>query len=165
MAGMKTFQYQLAFNVDKKGIEEAKTLLRQVQAAAQSDPFSKDLKEAEQAAKALSNILDSSWDNKLGQLNLDRFNKSITNAGYNINSLQKSLLKAPVSGQKAFEKLSLEILHTNTQLKNSSKFLDDMATSFSNTFKWGISSSFFNNLLGSFEKAYSYSKNLDTLFA
>lgn len=36
-----------------------------------------------------------------------------------------------------------------------------MATSLKNTIKWGISSSIFNNLSSSIQKAWSYAKNLD----
>ena len=36
-----------------------------------------------------------------------------------------------------------------------------MATSLKNTVKWGISSSIFNNMAGSIQKAWSYTKNLD----
>lgn len=37
-----------------------------------------------------------------------------------------------------------------------------MATSFKNTVKWGISSSLFNNLTGSLQKAWDYSVKLDS---
>jgi len=37
-----------------------------------------------------------------------------------------------------------------------------MATSMANTVKWGITSSIFNNITGSIQKAYYYAKDLDT---
>ena len=48
------------------------------------------------------------------------------------------------------------------QIKQSSKLLDDMATTFKNTVRYGISSSVFNNLSNSIQKAYNYTKALDT---
>jgi len=37
-----------------------------------------------------------------------------------------------------------------------------MATSMSNTVKWGITSSVFNNITGAIQKAYYYSKDLNS---
>jgi hypothetical protein len=37
-----------------------------------------------------------------------------------------------------------------------------MATSMANTVKWGITSSIFNNITGSIQKAFYYAKDLDT---
>ena len=46
--------------------------------------------------------------------------------------------------------------------KNTNKLLDAMATSMANTVKWGITSSIFNNITSQIQKAWSYSKSLDT---
>ena len=51
---------------------------------------------------------------------------------------------------------------TNTQIKQTNKLLNSMATSMANTVKWGITSSIFNNITGSIQKAWDYSLKLDS---
>ena len=166
MSMSKKFVYDLGFKLDRKGLDEAIAALRQVQAEAArqntSGIMEKQWKEASESASQLIDILGKSWNDKLGQLNLSTVNKEIKNTWKSVTNLQQSLTAAGTSGQLAFDKVSAQILHTNLQMRNSSKILDEMGQSFANTFKWGISSSVFNSLTGALGKAYSYAKNLDS---
>ena len=63
----------------------------------------------------------------------------------------------------AFNRLSQAILGTNQQIRQSSKALDSLFTTFKNTVRYGISSSVFNNMANSIQKAYAYRKQLDRL--
>ena len=56
----------------------------------------------------------------------------------------------------------MQVLNTNIQLKQTSQTLDQMAITLKNTVRFGISSSIFNNLTNSVQKAYDYSVKLDT---
>lgn len=56
----------------------------------------------------------------------------------------------------------MQVLNTNIQLKQTSQTLDKMAITLKNTIRYGISSSIFNNLTNSIQKAYDYSIKLDT---
>ena len=56
-----------------------------------------------------------------------------------------------IVGQSALRNLNTSLTTTTTQLKQSNKLLDDMATSFKNTVKWGISSSVWNTMTASLE--------------
>ena len=161
MSSIKKFTYDLGFKVDQRGIEEAKHALLSVQSAVQqsgTDQF----KQTEETAKQLNNILSKAWNGKLQQFNLNTVNKEIQKTWGSLAEVQKNLTAIGPVGQKAFDSFATEVLHTNTQLRNTSKFLDDMGQSFFNTVKWGISSSVFNTLTGSLEKAYGYAKNLDS---
>jgi hypothetical protein len=65
------------------------------------------------------------------------------------------------SGTAAYNSFARSVLNANVQLKQSSQLLDKMAITFKNTVRYGISSSVFNNLSNSVQKAYDYTVKLD----
>ena len=172
MANGGSIKYNIGFNVDKSGLNDAKAGLNElknsltnmqkdISQTASKTGMTKDLQEANKAAQQLGTILDNSWNNKLGQLNLDKVSQGIKNTYGNVNNLRTAMEKSGASGTAAFEKVMGSVLTTNTQLKQSSKLLDSMAQSFANTVKWGITSSIFNNFTSSVRKAWGYVKSLD----
>ncbi len=65
-------------------------------------------------------------------------------------------------GDKAFNRAARAVLNTNVNLKQSNKLLNDLATSMSNTVKWGITSGAFNTLTNSVRQVWNYSLKLDS---
>ena len=151
--------------LNKTSLASLRDALNEVQVAAQKASFqgelTNDLKAASQEAKKLSNIITQSWDMRLNQLNLSKFNDAIKSNYKTVEQLKTSLARGGEVGVNAYNKIASAAITTNIQIKKSSKLLDDMATSFSNTVKWGISSSVFNSLTSSLSQAYGYVKNLD----
>lgn len=158
--------FKVGFQTDRSGLNQITKALQQIQSQANrmssSNPLKTQFESAASAAKQLESIISGSWNDKLNQLNLNKFNQSIQTAYGGIDGLKNSLSQAGAAGNSAFNSLASEILHTNLQLKESNKLLDSMATSMANTVKWGITSSIFNNITGAIQKAYYYSKDLDT---
>ena len=158
-------RFNVGFQVDKTGLNEITKSLQQVQAQASKMSSSNQLKsqfnEAAAAAKQLESIVSGAWNDKLGQLNLDKLNQSIKNSYGGVQQLRTKLTQAGSSGNAAFNNLAHSVLNTNLQLIQSNKLLDDMATSMANTVKWGITSSIFNNITSSIQSAYYYAKDLD----
>ena len=165
MAG-GNINYTIGFKVDKTGLNQLKSSLQDVQKqinkAGQEGGLTKEFEEARDAAKQLEKILDSSWNNKLGQLNLNQVNKGIKETYGSVGELKKRLEQSGAVGSAAYNKVASSILNTNLQLRQSNKFLDSMAESMANTVKWGITSSIFNSITSSISKAWSYTKNLDS---
>ena len=165
--GNRSFTIDLKTKLtDKSGIEELKSSLLAVDASVQTQAIGKggmtaSLKEALTTARSLRDVLDSSWNSNLGQLDLGKFKNSIDSSYGSVENLKKSLEGAGIKGSTAYNQLSRDILNTNIQLKTSSKLLDEMATTLSNTVKWGISSSIVNNMSGSIQKAWSFARDLD----
>ena len=124
--------------------------------------FNEDLKTAYMAADKLENALRSSWNNRIGQLDMGAFNRSIQESFGSFSQLKEELSKGGTLGSSTFNSFSASILHSNTQLKETSKLLDSLATSMGNTIKWGITSSFFNRITGSIGKAFDYAVQLDS---
>ena len=163
---MANVNVKVGYTVDKTGLNELKKQLTDIRVEAANAKLAgrltEDLEKASIAAGKLEDALDISWNSKLNQLNLSKFQDTIKKAGTTVDQLMTSLSKGPASANLAFENLTRNIVTTNLQLKTSSKLLDSFAITFKNTVRYGISSSIFNNLSNSIKKAYDYTKDLDT---
>ena len=160
----KQLNYQVNLSVNKNDLVGLLNSLKQIQIEGQQaslgGKLTNELKVAVETATQLEHILNSSWNSKLGQLDLNRVNRGIKETYGSVDKLRQNLEQAGKGAQ--FNKLATEILHTNVQLKQSNKLLDEMATSMANTVKWGITASIFNNITNQIQKAWNYSKSLDT---
>ena len=156
----------IGFDVDKSGLNQVKTSLQEIQKqaaqAGKTGNLTKELKESSVAAQQLEQILDRAWNSKLQQFNLDKVNREITKTYGGVNQLKSSLEKSGPAGAAAYNQVASSLLNTNLQLRQSNKLLDNMAVSMANTVKWGITSSIFNTMTSSIQKAWSYTKNLDS---
>lgn len=164
---------QVGYTVDKAGLNEIQTALRQVQLeankASKAGTLTNELKEASKAAQQLQTILNDAWNGKLNQLDLSKLNNSIKATYGSVEQLRASFTLAGSAGSTgattaatAYNKFASNVLNTNLQLKQTNKLLDNMATTMANTVKWGVTSSIFNSITGSIQKAYNYTKNLDS---
>ena len=164
MTGGRNITLGLGFKVNKSGLNELTSILQQIEQQAlkiaKQEGMDKELKETIATAKELQKILNSSWNSNLNQLDLNRLNSSITKSYGSLGNLKTQLDK--VGAGKAFDSLAKNILNTNVQLKQSNTLLDQMATTMANTVKWGIASSIFNNITGSIQEAWNYTKALDS---
>ena len=84
---------------------------------------------------------------------MTKFNQNLIDTFGSVEQIKESLSKSGDIGKTVFNDFSRSILHSNVQLKETSKVLDDLATSMGNTIKWGITSSIFNKLTGAVQKA------------
>lgn len=158
--------FQVGYTVDKTGLNEVQNALKQIQIeankAGKSSTLTAELNEASKAAQQLQTILNNSWNSKLNQLDLNKLNNSIKSTYGSVEKLKTSFTSAGSEGVIAYNKFASSVLNTNLQLKQSNKLLNDMATSMSNTIKWGITSGIFNSITNSIQKAYTYTKSLDS---
>lgn len=160
----KQLNYQVNLSVNKNDLNELLTALKQIQQdqmkALNLGTLTTNLDKAGDAAYRLEQILNRSWNSKIGQLDLSKLNTEIKNTYGSVSKLKENL--ESVGMGQYFNQLQSNVLNTNLQLKNTNKLLDAMATSMANTVKWGITSSIFNNITSQIQKAWSYSKSLDT---
>ena len=164
-------KYGVKFDVDTKSLNQLKSSLQQIKKVSLDDIMKfnntslssaeKILKSIQEDANKVESALNKAFNTKLNTLNLQTFNRELAAAQTSIDKVYQSFSQGGVVGQTLFNNFSREILHTNAQLQQSSKLLDDMAVSMGNTIKWGITSSIFNNITGSIQKAYYYAKDLD----
>ena len=163
---MANINVKVGYTVDKNGLNELKkelTLIRAEAAQAKlSGKLNEGLEEAAKAAGKLEEILDNSWNNKLNQLDLSKVNTGIKQTYKNVENLKKAFSASGEAGATAYNNFALSVLNTGVQLKNTSKSLDRMAVTFRNTVRFGISSSIFNTFTESIQKAFNYTKQLDS---
>ena len=107
-------------------------------------------------------LLNTAWNPKLNQLDLSKVNNEITKTYHSVDGFKQALEKLGPSGAQAYNEFSKVILNTNLQLTKSNKLLDDMADTMAKTVKWGVASRIMNNMVGSIEKAWSYSIKLNS---
>ena len=155
----------VGFQIDKTGLNELQNSLKQIQITANNtsnnDKMTQSLREAASAAKVVDTALEKAFNKNLGTTNLSKFNQELKKNNLTIDQVRIKFAEAGQAGSKAWNLLGSQILKTNTQLKQSNKLLDEMATSMANTVKWGITSSIFNTITNSISKAYTYTKKLD----
>ena len=163
---MANINIKVGYTVDKTGLNEIKKQLDNIRSEVnKADSLGKltpELKEASAAASQLEKILNSAWNSKLNQLDLSKVNNAIKNTYGTVEKLKVALTNSGEAGVVAYNNFAKSILETNLQLKQTSSTLDKMAVTFKNTVRYGISSSVFNNLTNSIQKAFDYTVKLDT---
>ena len=119
----------------------------------------KQLAAIQSSATTVETALNKAFSPKLGTVSLTKFNNELKKI--DLQGLANNFSKAGAAGNAAFRSLTTNVLTTKIQIKETHKLLDDMGKTMSNTIKWGLSSSAWNTMTGSFQKAYNYVKDLD----
>lgn len=171
---MGTYQNKIVTQLDfvtgsQVGLKELEVLLNKLKTEAQAvttslggSSMEKDFQKAISAAEQLQKIVAQSTNVKLGKIDFTEVTNQINKTYGSMEKLQQQLHRGGAHGDRIFNSFNNSLLRTNLQLKESNRLIDEMATSFGNTVKWGISSSVFNSLTGSLSKAWDYAKHLDT---
>lgn len=165
-----SIKFGVQFQVDKTGLNELKTSLQQLQNLtvkdlvniSNADKANDKLNEIKKTAQKITKALEESYNVKLDTTNLSKFQKSLLDSGLSLSSIKKDFSEAGVQGQIAFRNLATELATTNNYIKQSSQWLDKMAETLSNTVRWTVASSAVNSITGSIQKAYNYTKQLDS---
>ena len=156
-------KYNVGFNVDNQSLQQLKSQLKEINnitttqfrdligfSGNKEDAY-KTLRTLKQEANQVAQALEKAYNPTLGTTNLTKFSQEINKIG--LKKLQQDFSQLGYVGNSAFKTLTTSLITTNTYVKQSSKLLNEMATSLKNTAKWGISSSIINNLASSVQKA------------
>lgn len=161
-----SINYTVKYNIDKTGLNQMKASLQEILNLTQGDLIKinskatkEDLKQLQDAAKAVGSALERAFNPNLGTLNVSKFNQELKKL--NVDKIYKDFNIMGQAGRNAFRNITSDVLTTNMQLKQTHTLLDNMATTMANTIKWGVASSVMNTFTGSVQQAYGYVKNLD----
>lgn len=95
MASKKKIDIELNFTSNYAKLKEVEDALYDIQERAvnlsEKSSLTDEFKNSANAAQALKDILDSSWNARLGQLDLSKFNKSIKQSFGNLQNMKDSL--------------------------------------------------------------------------
>ena len=167
-------RFQVGFDVDRKGLNEIQSELKQLQNLTRSDfmrinvnttnlrEVDRELVEISSTASVVSEALEKAFNPKLNSINIQRFNQYLTEADLTLDDVYSAFSKVGTQGQAAFRNVTNTVLGSNTQLEHTQTILDRMAQTLGNTIKWNIASSVVNTLTGNIEQAYGYVRALDS---
>jgi hypothetical protein len=159
-------KYSIGFTVDQSGLKTLSDSLDKIVVKAKAmdtaGTLNDSMKKAAETADYLREKLKLCYNQDLGTINVTSFTKCLKESGKTVEDLKTELSGAGTLGAAAFNSLGSSILNTNVKIKTSSKLLDDMAKSFTNTIKWSISSSVINKISSTLSSAVSYIEDLDT---
>ena len=119
------------------------------------------VKEAQNQLKGLNSALTNSFDSSLGIIDLSKFKTELNNAGVSASQLQSAFRLTGAEGQKTLGSLISSISDFNGGMERTSSAVDKIFTTFSNTFRWGLISSFFSNFMNAIHSSVDYVKELD----
>ena len=120
-----------------------------------------DLNEAAIAAASLKSHIESALNPKTGTLDFSKFNRSIKQSGQSLQTYSNTLLSMGPAGEKAFMQLAQAVASSEIPLRRANELVDGLWDSLKRTAKWQFSSSAIHGLVGSFQTAYNYSKDLN----
>lgn len=161
--------FGVGFNVDKSELNDLKKAIDQIYATKPSSIIDAKsitdararLTEIQNTADKVEEALTKAFNPKLNTVNITKFNTELANSGLTLEQIYKDFSQVGDVGQRAFTKLSAEILTANTTLKNTQTIFDKMGETLINTVKWNISSSVINGFTSAIQSAYNYVKVLD----
>ena len=157
----------LGFNAD---VGAAKANLKDLQATLNEisnlklEPgtnLNKSLQEAISSADILQQHLNAAMDVKTGNINVDKFTASISKSSQSILQLGNNLLKAGMTGEKAFTQLQNGLTMANIKLTKSKNLLSEFSKTLANTVRWQISSTILHGFMGTIQRAYGYAQDLN----
>lgn len=164
----KRIQYDVGFNTDTKQLDEVKKQLQEISKLTntkfkQNGIFSTDeMQKIRSVATEVSNAINKAYNSKINSVNITKFNAELAKSNLTVKQIYDNFNKVGTTGQNAFRNLQTSLLTTNKELKQTHTFLDNIATTLSNTIKWNAASGAVNTLTAKISGAVSYIERLDS---
>ena len=164
----KRIQYDVGFNTDTKQLDEVKKQLQEISKLTntkfkQNGIFSTDeMQKIRSVATEVSNAINKAYNPKINSVNITKFNAELAKSNLTVKQIYDNFNKVGTTGQNAFRNLQTSLLTTNKELKQTHAFLDNIATTLSNTIKWNAASGAVNTLTAKISGAVSYVERLDS---
>ena len=161
----KQLNVDMRFRADtsdaERSIQRLQNSLSQISSAPISKGISKEIDLAVSSAKSLERHLSAAINQETGQLDLSKFNLSLSQSNQNLRTLTSGILRAGIQGEKAFMSLKSSIVSANTALIKGKSLLGDFTTTLANTVRWQFSSSILHSFMSAFQSAYRYAQDLN----
>ena len=166
----KRYQVDIGFNVDPKGIKLLQQELKKLEFlkdrdysklfGSTSEKYKEEAKKMRTYASEVRMALQAAYNPKLKTVNIEAFNRIIKQSGLNLSELSKYFSNVGVAGQNVSTLLTNSMTKFNVKIKESHQLLDKMGRTLANTLKWSLSASLINNVSGSIQQAWGFTKNL-----
>lgn len=161
-----TVEYNINTKLDSSGLTKLQAQIKQLENSMQQ-MSNRELLNSDkvQAAKTqlegLNTALTNSFNSSLGILDLSKFRAELDSSGVSATGLQSAFNMMGAEGQAALNGLTSQIANFNGGMERTSSQIDKIFTTFSNTFRWGLVSSFFSQFMNAIHSSVDYVKELD----
>ena len=161
-----TVEYNISTKLDSSGLTKLQSQIKQLENSMQQ-MANRELLNSDkvQAAKTqlegLNTALTNSFNSSLGILDLSKFRAELDAGGVSAKGLQSAFNMMGAEGQAALNGLTTQIANFNGGIERTSSAVDKIFTTFSNTFRWGMISSFFSQFMNAIHSSVDYVKELD----
>ena len=159
-----SIEYNISTKFDSSGITKLKSELAQLELKFQNMGNKNQLfkfDEYRAQIQGLGDALTEAFNPSLGIINLQQFKTSLKENQVTAQGLRDAFKAAGADGQIAFNNLIGQIGRLDTGIKRTSSAVDKMFTTFSNTFRWGLVSSFWSQFLNAIHSSVEYTRELD----
>lgn len=159
-------RFDINFNVNQAELTKLKNSFKEISdninEELEFNGITEEMEKAGQAAQKVGQILQESFNTKLGTLNIQQFQQKVEQTFGSMQNLQTALAGAGEAGVQAFNNMNNTILRTNTVITRGSEVLNRFADTFKKTLVYGATSRVFNNLVNQMDSAAKYARTLDT---
>ena len=161
-----SIEYNISTKLDKSGITQLQAQIKQLENSMQQ-MSNRELIDSEkvQSARAqlqgLNTALTNSFNPSLGILDFTKFRAELDKNNVSALQLKSVFNTMGVEGQKVLKGLTTQIADFNGGMERTSSTIDKMFVTFSNTFRWGLISSFFSQFMNAIHSSVQYAKDLD----
>lgn len=161
-----TVEYNISTKLDSSGLTKLQTEIQKIELSLQKNAnrgllSSSEVEKARTQLEGLGTALTKAFNPSLGTLDLTKLQSNLKGTEVTAEGLGRAFQLAGTQGEVAFNDLIGQLGRLDTGLAQSNSALDKMFTTFSNTFRWGLVSSFFSNFMNSIHQSVDYVKELD----
>lgn len=148
-------------------MKEVQSLLGQIgsyefRSATGSIGFTKEIRDAAEAAKDLQLKLMQATNVNTGKLDLSKFREQLNQSGVSLESYAKKLTAIGGEGRQAFLAVANSIASAEAPTKRLSDGMNELWVTMKNTMRWQITSSAMHGFMGALQSSYGYAKDLNT---
>ena len=167
--------FNVGFNTDISGLQEAQRELQKIKDMSlldytkefkagnfDSKEIQKEFNQIKKSASELEGAFTRAFNPKLNTLNIQKFNSEIAKSDRTLDEIYDDMAKLGPQGANAFRNMTVEVLTSNQQLKQTQNLLTQATESLIKTGKWFLSSSIINRLAGDVQESIGYVKALDS---
>ena len=161
-----SIEYNIKTSADLKGFTQLQAEIGKLETKltelSRKDIIDSDkMVEGQNNLKSLSKALSDAFNPQLGVLDLSTFNKSLSDSGVTANSLRSTFNKLGADGSQAYANLLKQVNNFSSGITKTQTGLQKLQTTFANTFRWGLISSFFSQTMGALNDVRTYMTELD----
>lgn len=161
-----TVEYNIKTSLDSKGLTQLKSELQGLELKLQNMGNKgfldeKTFVDARNQIQGLGQALTDAFNPSLGMLDLSKLNQELKNNDVTAQGLKTAFSSLGAEGQVAFNNLVGELGKLDTGILRTNSQIDKLFTTFSNTFRWGLVSSFFSQFMNAIHSSVDYVKELD----